>query len=135
MLPKVLSLQLGFKGCIRGFRVDGLLLKDRQDAHGFLKKFKAGLEVHSEVASDPDNSFPHVFLLLQHEHGVVEELLQLFVDKIDADLFESVKFEDLKAGDVQHANEGDFLHSWVNQCAVAHVDDVTEKTPVDVLDD
>ena len=77
MLPKVLSLQLGLKGCIGGLRVDGLLLKDRQDAHGFLKKFKAGLEVHSEVASDPDNSFPHVFLLLQHKPGKRGEKLSI----------------------------------------------------------
>ena len=91
--------------------------------------------------------------------------MQLLVDKIDADLFESVKFEDLKAGDVQHANEGDLLHCWVagnkrskkmqnyltmfdtdnskysknqtclHKSVVAHVYDVTEETPVDVLDD
>ena len=31
-----------------------------------------------------------------NSHGVVEELLELFVDKIDADLFKSIEFEDLK---------------------------------------
>ena len=32
-------------------------------------------------------------------HGMVEELLELFVDKIDADLLECIKFEDLKSWD------------------------------------
>ena len=67
MLPKVLSLQFGLKGGIRGLGVDGLFLEDGQDTHRFLKELKAGLEVHSEVASDPHNPFPHVLLLLQNK--------------------------------------------------------------------
>ena len=75
-------------------------------------------------------------------------LLKLLVDKVDADLFKRVEFEDLEAGDVEHADEGDLrksystdskrfhlLHRWVNQRHVAHVDNVTEETTVDVLDD
>ena len=74
VLAKMLGFQLSFKGLVRGLGVDGLLLEDRQDAHWLLKEFKAGGEIHAEVASDPDNTFAHVLLLLQHEHGVVEEL-------------------------------------------------------------
>ena len=75
-------------------------------------------------------------------------LLKLLVDKVDADLFKRVEFEDLEAGDVEHADEGDLrksystdskrfhlLHRWVNQRHVAHVDNVTEETTIDVLDD
>ena len=92
-------------------------------------------------------------------------LLQFFVDKVDTDLFKGIEFKNLKAGDVQHANEGDLLHCWVagnkkskkkqkyltmfdtdnskysknltclHKSVVAHVYDVTEETPVDVLDD
>ena len=52
-------------------------------------------------------TFPHVLLLLQYEHVVVEELLQLLVAEVDAHLLETVVVEDLEAGDVQHADEGD----------------------------
>ena len=63
-------------------------------------------------------------------------------------MFKRVEFEDLEAGDVEHADEGDLrksystdskrfhlLHRWVNQRHVAHVDNVTEETTIDVLDD
>ena len=67
--------------------------------------------------------------LLQHKHGVVEELkdiflskgsiefithlLQLLVDKVDADLFKCIELKNLKASNIQHSNEGDLLHCWV----------------------
>ena len=38
-------------------------------------------------------------------HVVVEELLQLLVDKVDGDLFEAVVLKDLKTGDVKHSTE------------------------------
>ena len=34
--------------------------------------------------------------IIMNSHGVVEELLELFVDKVDADLFKSIEFKDLK---------------------------------------
>jgi hypothetical protein len=40
---------------------------------------------------------------------VVEELLQLFVGVVDAELFEAVELEDLKASDVEDANEAGAL--------------------------
>ena len=74
VLSKVLGLQLCLKGLIRGLRVDGLFLENRQDAHRLLEQLQAGSKVHPKVAGDPDDSLAHVLLLLQHEHGVVEEL-------------------------------------------------------------
>ena len=47
-------------------------------------------------------------------HGMVEELLKLLIDKVDANLFECVEFEDFESGDVEHANEGDLLHCGVD---------------------
>ena len=44
---------------------------------------------------------------------VVEELLQLLVDKVDGDLFEAVVLEDLEAGDVEHSTEVGLLHGGV----------------------
>ena len=38
---------------------------------------------------------------------VVEELLELLVAEVDAHLFEAVVVEDLEAGNVQNADEGD----------------------------
>ena len=67
--------------------------------------------------------------LLQHKHGVVEELkdfllsegsiqfiahlLQFLVDKVDADLLKGIELKNLEAGDIQHSNKGDLLHGWV----------------------
>ena len=42
---------------------------------------------------------------------MVEELLQLFITKIDANLFECVKFENFKSSDVEDADEVHFLGS------------------------
>ena len=44
---------------------------------------------------------------------VVEELLELLVDKVDGDLFESVVFKDLEPGDVEHSAEVGLLHGGV----------------------
>ena len=66
---------------------------------------------------------------------MVEELLQLFITKIDANLFECVKLEDFESGDVEDTNEGDLLHRRIDKSAVTHIYDITEETAVDVLDD
>ena len=44
---------------------------------------------------------------------VVEELLELLVDKVDGDLFESVVFKDLEPGDVEDGAEVRFLQGGV----------------------
>ena len=77
MLSKVLGLQFGLKSLIGGLGVDGLLLEDGQHAHGLLKEVNTGGQVHAEVHGDPGDALPHVLLLLQHEHVVIEKLLQL----------------------------------------------------------
>ena len=45
---------------------------------------------------------------------VVEELLQLLVDKVDGDLLEAVVLEDLKASNVKHSTEVGLLHGGVH---------------------
>ena len=47
------------------------------------------------------------------EYSLVEELLQLFVDKVDADLLEGVELEDLESSDVEDADERHLLHGWI----------------------
>ena len=57
------------------------------------------------MISDCDQKSHNTTDLLEDEHVVVEELLQLLVTEVDADLLEGVELEDLEAGDVEHADE------------------------------
>lgn len=55
-----------------------------------LNKVDTSLKIHTEIDELPDNTFLLVLFLLQHKHVVVEELLQTFIGKVDADLLKSV---------------------------------------------
>lgn len=52
------------------------------------------LEIHAEVNKCPFNALALVLLLLEDEHVVVEELLQLLVGEVDAQLLEAVELLD-----------------------------------------
>ena len=56
--------------------------------HRPLNELDAGLQVQPEVDEVPLDALALVLLLLQDEHGVVEELLQLLVGIVDAQLLE-----------------------------------------------
>ena len=56
-----------------------------------LKEVDASLQIHTEVHEHPVDAFSLVFFLFQHEHVMVEELLQLLITEVDADLFEAVE--------------------------------------------
>ena len=56
--------------------------------HRPLNELAAGLQVQPEVDEVPLDALALVLLLLQDEHGVVEELLQLLVGIVDAQLLE-----------------------------------------------
>ena len=56
-----------------------------------LDELDAGGQVHPEVDECPLNAFLLVLLLLQHEHVVVEELLQFLVGEVDAQLLQAVE--------------------------------------------
>lgn len=55
-----------------------------------LYEVDGGLEVESEVDEVPIDAFPVVLLLLEDEHRVVEQLLELLVRVVDAQLLERV---------------------------------------------
>ena len=55
-----------------------------------LNELDAGSQVHTKVDEFPLNAFLLILLLFQHEHVVVEELLQTFVGVVDAQLLEAV---------------------------------------------
>ena len=65
-----------------------------------LNEVDAGLQVHAEVNELPLDALLLVLLLLQHKHVVVEELLQLLVGEVDAQLLKAVELrqEDRKRG-------------------------------------
>ena len=69
---------------------------------------------------------------------MVEELLQLFVDKVDGDLLEAVVLKDLKASNVKDGSEVGLLHGGVNQGLVTlgdePLEDPVKGTPGDTTD-
>ena len=62
---------------------------------------------------------------------MVEELLQLLVDKVDGELLEPVVREDLKASDVEDGAEVDFLHARVDQSFIAFLNQPKESSVID----
>ena len=62
---------------------------------------------------------------------VVEELLQLLVDKVDGDLFEAVVLEDLEAGDVEDSTEVGLLQAGIDEGVVALLNQPLEETVKD----
>ena len=60
-------------------------------ATNLLNELDGGGQVHAEVDELPDDALLLVLLLLQHEHVVVEELLQTLVRVVDAQLLQCVQ--------------------------------------------
>ncbi len=58
-----------------------------------LQQVDAGLQVQAEVDEDPVDALLLVLFLLQHKHVVVEELLQLLIGEVDAQLLKAVVLE------------------------------------------
>ena len=134
-LSKQVLLQFIFKRLVRRLGKQCFFFKNGKETHGLLHELDGGLEVHTEVNHLPFDALPNVLLLLQHEHVVVEELLQLLVTEVDTDLLEGVELEYLEASNVEDTDKVDFLHGGVDESAVAHVHQVTEQSAEDVLDD
>ena len=55
-----------------------------------LEEVDGGLEIETEVDEGPLDALALVLLLLQDEHGVVKQLLQLLVGVVDAQLLKRV---------------------------------------------
>ena len=86
-----IRVQLSLEGFVAGLWEKGFLLKDSKKAHGLLKHVDTFLEIHAEVHVGPVETLADVLLLLEGEHVLVEELLQLLVDVVDADLLKRVE--------------------------------------------
>merc|ERR1719264_1040977 len=119
------------EGGIGRFWEEGLLLKDGKEGHGLLEHVNALLQIHAKVNVGPVQTLADVHFLLKGEHVGVEELLQLLVDVVDADLLKTVIVKDLKAGDVEDTDVGDLLHGGVAQGLVTLLHGDPEGTLVD----
>lgn len=69
---------------------------DQCGSYRLLNEVDAGLQVQAEVDEVPLDALSLVLLLLQDEHGVVEQLLQLLVGVVDAQLLEGVQLQEEK---------------------------------------
>merc|ERR1719309_1244908 len=93
------------EGLISGFGEHRLLFKDGPETHFHLKECDGSLQIHTKVNESPLNTFFLVFFLLQNEHVVVEELLQLLISKVNGDLLKTIEFENLKTSNIKYTNE------------------------------
>merc|ERR1711963_73610 len=125
------SLQLLLKGLVSSLGEEGLLFKNGPDTHGLLKHDDGSLQVHTEVNHDPVNTFLNVLLLFNNEHVVVEELLELLVDKVDGNLFESIVLEDLETSNIQDSAEVGLLECSINEGVVTLDNKPLEETVKD----
>merc|ERR1719204_2774812 len=108
------SLQLLLKGLVSSLGEERLLLKNGPDTHGLLKHDDGSSQVHTEVNHDPVNTFLDIFLLLNNEHVMVEELLKLLVDKVNGDLLKTVVLENLETSNIQDSAEVGLLEGSIN---------------------
>merc|ERR1719270_1859972 len=134
-LAKKVVHQLLAEGLVGGLGEEGLLLEDGKEGHRLLEHVNALLQVHPEVDVGPVQTLPYIFFLLEGEHVLVEELLELLVDVVNANLLKAVVVEDLEAGNIEHTNVGDLLHRGINQGLITLVDDDPEGALVDGASD
>merc|ERR1719323_705788 len=125
------GLQLLLKGLVSGLGEERLLLKDGPDTHGLLKHDDGSGKIHTKVHHLPVNTFLHILLLLNNEHVVVEELLELLIDKVDGNLLKAIVLKDLETSNIQDSAEVGFLQSWVNESVITLDDEPLEQTVKD----
>merc|ERR1711963_714473 len=108
------SLQLLLKGLVGGLGEEGLLLKNGPNTHGLLKHDDGSSQVHAKINHLPVNTFLDVLFLFNNEHVVIEELLELLIDKVDGNLFKAIVLENLETSNIQDSTEVGFLQSRIN---------------------
>jgi len=122
------SLQLLLKGLVSSLREKRLLLKNCPDTHGLFKHDDASSQVHTKVNHLPVNTFLDIFLLFHNKHVVIEELLELLIDKVDGDLFKAIVLKNLKASNVKHSTEVGLLQGSINKSVITLLNQPLEET-------
>jgi len=130
-LSKHVCHQFLCKCSISGFWEKRLLLKDCKECHWFFKHVNALLKIHSEVNISPVKTFLYVFLLLKGEHVLVEKLLKLLINIVDADLLKPVIVKNFKSCNIQHSNILYLLHCGINEGFVTFINNNSEGSFVD----
>merc|ERR1719347_356532 len=105
VLAQMLAHHLLQVGLVGGLGHDALLLQHGQDAHLLLDQLDGDDQIHAEIDESPLDALSLVLFLLLNEHVMVEELLETLVGVVDEEVFQDVELEDLKAGDIQDADE------------------------------
>merc|ERR1719210_1913819 len=130
-LAQQVLVELGAEGLVSGLREERLLLKDSKEAHGLLEHVNARLQVHAKVHVGPVKTLPDILLLLEGEHVLVEELLELLIDVVDTDLLKTIVVEDLETSNIQDTNVLHLLHGGVNEGLVTLVNHNSEGSLVE----
>merc|ERR1719232_375743 len=125
------SLQLLLKGLVSGLGEKRFLLKNGPNTHGLLKHDDSSLQVHSKVHHLPVNTFLDIFFLFNNEHVMVEELLELFIDKVDGDLLKSVVLKNFKTSNVKHSTKVGLLQCSIDKCVVTLLNEPLAHTVID----
>lgn len=63
-----------------------------------LDQFNTREEIHAKVYEFPLNALLRVFFLFENEHVVIEELLELLIGEVDAQLLEAVELFEQQSG-------------------------------------
>merc|ERR1719270_722987 len=101
------------------------------NTHGLLKHDDSSLQVHAKVHHLPVNTFLDILFLFNNEHVVVEELLELFIDKVDGDLLKSVVLKNFKTSNVKHSTKVGLLQCSIDKCVVTLLNKPLEHTVID----
>nr|CAH7753272.1 unnamed protein product [Callosobruchus chinensis] len=88
---------------------EGRQVNEKLITHRLVDQIDGRLQIKPEIDEFPFDPFPLILLLLQNEHGVVEQLLKLLVGIVDAQLFERVQVEYFKTGYVEDTDEASSL--------------------------
>merc|ERR1712079_194806 len=134
-LAQQVLVQLGAEGLVSGLGEERLLLKDGKEAHGLLKHVNARLQIHAKVHIGPVKTLLDILFLLEGEHVLVEELLELLIDVVDTELIGAVVVEDLKASNIQDTNVLHLLHGGINEGFVTLVNHNSEGSLVNGTSD
>jgi len=128
----VMLRELGKERVVVGLGDDAFFVKKDEDTmRTLVDEIDGGLRVKTEIDEGPVDLFTEVLLLLELEHVVVEELLQLLVGVVDADLLERVLLEDFETGNIEDTNER--VGSLLVEDLVGTLDDPEEESSEDGL--
>jgi len=128
----VVLVKLGEEGVIVGLGHDTLFVEKDEDTVGTLvDEIDGGLRVKTEIDEGPVYLFLQVLLLFELEHVVIEELLQLLVGVVNANLLEAVLLENFETSNIEDTDEG--VETLLVEDLVGTLDDPQEETTVDGL--